>query len=168
MVHEMAKPSGPKRKRGKMICLNDIITLRMAELSRLLAGCVIVYPAQLIRFVKKIDKQHFTDARVRFFFALLEERQQDFEELEPGRALAVVAELAFEEGYSIDYLSWLSMATLELTPGADLADLVVREIQRLAIARKVVRDLQDYVTQTILVYGTGNLATRKRRANLSR
>jgi hypothetical protein len=143
------------------LTLEDLITCRLGELSKVLAGCALVDPIQVIPLLANLFPHDLQDERAKKFLMVLQENYQEIQDSQ--EPVELVARLALEGGFAINYLGWLLLACELLTPSYELACEVVTEIQKLVITGQTMKNLQVYADKVIFESGHGNYEQRKRR-----
>lgn len=144
------------------VYLNDLAARRLGELARILAGCSLVEPVLVLRLLTKINPYDIQNERARQFLALLTEKKNEVEAADDMRAIEIVGELAFSNGFVVDYAQWLSLVTEGNETAAGLAEKTIIDIQSMIIASRVICDLQTMGREIEFRHGQGNYAERRR------
>jgi hypothetical protein len=140
------------------IALDDLITRRLGELSKVLAGCAQVDPIRVIPLISNLSPRDIQDERAKKYLAALQENYQEIQDSQ--EPIELVARLAIGGGFAIDYLEWLLLACELLTSSYELACEIMTEIQKLVNTRQTVSDLQAYADTIIFGSSYGNRKQR--------
>lgn len=144
------------------LALEDLVIRRRGELSKVLAGCALVDPIQVIPLIGNLSPVDLQDERAKKFLTILQDTYLEIQGAE--EPIEFVAALAIQNGFGLVYLEWLALACEVLTPSYELACEIVTELQKLAISVMVINELKDYARELTLKYGWGDYDTRTRNA----
>jgi len=128
--------------------LTDVCLLRSNELTRVLAGCVILDPVVVISMLNKLRDDAYTDLNARSFILAAREKLSDLQAADEAGQIKILIGIAKEKNIMLDYLIWITLVK-DVKQDAHEA---IKELQALAITLNTVANLQTWYRKVEACY----------------
>jgi hypothetical protein len=131
----------PRQSDYKPINLVDACRLRSHELTRVLAGAVVINPLAVLPLIDKLRPESLTDNAAKKFILAMKDRLPELQISDNDHQGIIFIEWATDNHLLFDLALWMN----EVRYSIEDAKNAVKELQKLAIALNALEGLQDWI-----------------------
>jgi len=131
----------PRPDDYKPINLVDACRLRSNELTRILAGAVVINPTEVLPLIDRLRPDSLTDNAAKEFILEMKNRLPELQNSDNDHQGVIFIEWATDHHLLFDLAMWMT----EVKYSIEDAKNAVQELQKLAIAINALEGLQDWI-----------------------
>jgi hypothetical protein len=130
-----------KASGGCGVNFEDVCLQRSNALTRLLAGCVAICPAEILPLLDRLKVEALTDLEARRFLLAMQARLPELQAADVDRQISISVEVAKDSNLMVDYLRWITL----VDDAWENATEAIKELQALAITLSTIGGLQEWI-----------------------
>jgi hypothetical protein len=125
--------------------LEQVCFLRSNELTRVLAGCVVIDPLLVLPMLDRLRESAFTDEHARKFILAMKERLPDLRNADEDQQIAITIGIASAFHFLSDYTIWITAISEYEMNLSQQAEVAIKELQGLAITRHTLAGISEWI-----------------------